>query len=190
MKESSIGRHIIPASAVAALALVLLQFGAIRLAPSALVVRIVVPATIAGVPLVLWPHRRRIGVWVMFVGLAANLAVVLANGGLMPIDRSTVVAAVGTERAANYADGAWMSGSKDVLVGVGSGRAVALGDSIVVPARGRGIVASPGDVVILAGVLVLAAEASIGWQRDERRRRRQRESAPPSGARGSATTPQ
>ncbi len=191
MKESIIGRHMIPGSAVAALALVLLQFGAIRLAPSALVVRIAVPATIAGVPLVLWPHRRRIGVWVMFVGLAANLAVMLANGGLMPIERSSVVAAVGPERAARYVDGAWMRGSKDVLVEAGGGRAVALGDSIVVPARGRGIVASPGDVVILAGVLLLAGEASIGWQRAERRRRRnEHESAPASGARGSATTPQ
>lgn len=152
--------------------------------------RIAVPATIAAVPLVLWPHRRHLGVWVIFVGMMANLAVVLANGGLMPIERPSVAAAVGADRAETYAPGAWIHGSKDVLVMAHGGRGVALGDSIVVPLGGRGIIASPGDVVILAGVLVLAAEASVAWQRGERRRGRAERDAPPSGARGRATTPQ
>ncbi|MBF6600604.1 MAG: DUF5317 family protein [Dehalococcoidia bacterium] len=173
--------------------------------------RIVVPATIAAVPVVLWPHRRHAGVWVIFVGMAANLAVVLANGGLMPIERQSVVAAAGAQRAERYAAGAWINGSKDVLVTRSTGRAVALGDSLVVGATGRGIVASPGDVVILVGLLVLAGEAAVGWRRRRNpeggaprgprlheagrtparpARPQDPQPRPASGARGSATTPQ
>jgi hypothetical protein len=152
-------------SASLALALLAAQFVAIRLVPSEAIVRIVLPATVAAVPLALWIHRRYLGVWVMFVGLAANLAVILANGGLMPIERATVVAAVGEERAAEHLSGSWLSGSKDVVVDAGDGRFVALGDSVAVRLGGGGLVASPGDMVIWAGLLVLAAETSIAWHR-------------------------
>lgn len=148
-----------------ALALVLFQYGVIRMAPSGMAVRIAVPATIAAVPLALWPYRRHAGVWMMFVGLAANLAAILANGGLMPIERHTVVEAVGEASAARYATGSWVRGSKDVLLAPGSGRLVALGDNIVIRFGRGGVVASPGDLVVWAGLAVLAAEASVAWQR-------------------------
>jgi hypothetical protein len=41
----------------------------------------------------------------VFVGVAANLAAVLAHGGLMPIERSAVVSAVGEQRTERYASG-------------------------------------------------------------------------------------
>jgi len=152
-------------SALAAFGLVAAQFGAIRFAPDEMVVRVVLPATVAGVPLALWSLRHRAGVWIMFVGLAANLAAILANGGLMPIERHTVVEAVGETRSERYAPGAWIRGSKDVLVAPGSGRLLWLGDQIVVGSLHGGFVASPGDVVVWAGVLVLAGEVSWTWQR-------------------------
>ncbi len=158
-------------SASLALSLLALQIAVIRWSPSALPVRVVLPLTIALVPLALWPHRRRIGVWVMFVGMLTNLVVILANGGLMPITRATVVDAIGTDRAAQYESGAWISGTKDVLVASGDGHAVALGDSIIVRLGKDGFAASPGDVVVWAGLLVLAAEASIAWQRRPRTER-------------------
>jgi hypothetical protein len=164
-------------SAAAALLLVGVQFAAIRFAPTAGIVRVVLPLTIAAVPVALWPHRRHLGVWVMFVGLAANLAAILANGGLMPIERSSVVDAVGETRAARYEPGAWISGSKDVLVTPGHGRAVALGDSLVVHIGRGGFVASPGDLVVWTGLILLAGEASLGWQR-----RLRGSSAPESGS--------
>jgi len=179
--------------AAAAIALVAVQFSVIRFAPSATWVRLAVPATIALVPVALWPYRGRIGTWVMFVGLAANLAAILANGGLMPIERSSVAAAIGAERASRYAPGEWIPGSKDVLVEQGEGRIVALGDSLVVRAgSGRGIVASPGDVVVLAGVMLLAAEASLDWQRSRRRQHHDERpgASPREGAQGGAATPQ
>jgi hypothetical protein len=168
------------------MALLAIQFAAIELATSDLVLRIVLPATIALAPIALWAHRRLAGVWVIFVGLAANLAAIAANGGLMPIEQSTVVEAIGVERAAAYEPGEWIPGSKDVLLSPGEGHLVALGDSIVIRAGGSGIAASPGDVVVWAGLLVLAAEASLAWQR--RTRPAAQREAILSRARGSATT--
>lgn len=156
------------ASASLALGLMALQFAVLRTSPDDLPARIVLPLTIALVPLALWPLRDHAGVWVMFVGLLANLAVILANGGLMPIERSTVIEAIGEERAAAYEAGEWIAGSKDVLVEDGDGRALALGDSIIVRVGGGGFAASPGDLVVWCGLAVLAAEASWRWQRSRR----------------------
>lgn len=170
-----------------ALALLLAQALTIRFAPSELAVRIVLPATIALVPLALWPQRRFAGVWVMFVGLAANLAAILSNGGLMPIRYDTVVHAVGEARAATYEPGAWMPRSKDVLLAPGDGRLVALGDEIIVRTGRRGFAVSAGDLVILAGMAVLVAQASWEWQR--RRAPRVEGGVPtPRAARHPATT--
>ena len=149
------------------LMLMVCQYGVVRLAPAGMAVRIVVPVTIVLVPLALRPFRHRIGIWIMFVGLAANLAAIVANGGLMPIERQTLVSAVGEARAAHYATGKWVSGSKDVLVAPGSGRLVALGDGIIIRFGGGGIVASPGDLVVWVGLAVLAAEASLALRRRE-----------------------
>jgi hypothetical protein len=179
-------------SALFAVSLVMLQAGVIRFAGSSLAVRIVLPATIAAVPVALWPHRRHIGIWVMYVGLAANLAAILANGGLMPIERSTVISAVGRERALTYQTGDWIAGSKDVLLASGGGHATALGDSIVIHMGHAGIAASPGDLVVWAGIVILAGELSWGWQR-RRSAARQPAGTPPApaladGAEGGAAT--
>jgi hypothetical protein len=163
------------------------QAATIRFAPSEVAVRIVLPVTVALVPVALWPHRGRLGVWIIFVGLVANFCAIVANGGLMPIERETVVEAIGVERAAEYEPGAWIRGSKDVLVSEGQGRLTALGDGIVIRAGSGGAAASPGDIVVFAGLLVLAGEFSLAWHRRQR----------PADARvgsvtradGSATTP-
>lgn len=159
-------------SACFAVGLATLQILVLRLSPSELSVRVILPLTIALAPVALWPHRRHIGTWMMIVGLLSNLAVILANGGLMPIEEPTVVAAVGIERAATYRPGEWIAGSKDVLVRAGSGHAIALGDSISLGTARRGVVVSPGDIVVWEGILVLVAEGSIAWQLRKRRERR------------------
>lgn len=172
-----------------ALTLMTVQFAVINAVPSELAVRIVLPATVALAPLALWPLRQYAGVSVMFVGLAANLSAIVANGGLMPIERSTVVDAIGAERAAAHASGAWIEGSKDVLVRDGDGRLTALGDGIIVRIGDGGFAASPGDIVIWSGLAVLVAEASWGWQRKSRDARSNAASRP-QRAEGSAPTPQ
>jgi hypothetical protein len=168
---TAVARHKLALSTALALWLLAAQFAAVRLSPWDAPVRVALPLTIALVPVALWPHRRHLGVWVMFVGMAANLAAILSHGGLMPIERSTVVAAVGEERAAAYAPGEWIRGSKDVLVPERKRAAVALGDSIVVRVGDGGFVASPGDVVVALGLILLAAEASLAWQRGAAGRR-------------------
>ncbi len=148
------------------------QFATIRLAPSDAALRVVLPLTIVLVPVALWPHRAHLGVWIIFVGLAANLAAIVANGGLMPIEQHTVVAAVGAEQASSYESGAWIEGSKDVLLAPGQGRLVPLGDGILIRAGGGGIAVSPGDIVVWAGLMALVAEASFAWQKRPRASRR------------------
>jgi hypothetical protein len=106
----------------------------------------------------------------------------------MPIERSTVVEAIGAARAADYETGAWIEGSKDVLVGDGEGRLTALGDGIIVRIGANGFAASPGDMVVWSGLLLLVAEASWGWQKDLRTRTPDERRARP--AEGSAPTPQ
>jgi hypothetical protein len=76
-----------------------------------------------------------------------------------------VTAAAGDERAAAYTPGQWLNGSKDVLIADGSGHAVALGDSLVVHIGKGGFVASAGDLVVGFGLVVLAVEASVAFQR-------------------------
>ena len=160
--------HRLVFSTTFALALVAVQFAALRFAQDAWIVRIALPATIALAPMALWPYRARFGTWVIFVGLAANLSAILANGGLMPIERGTVERAIGGERASRYVTGNWIEGSKDVLVEDGSGRAAALGDSIIVGIGGRGFAASPGDIVIWCGLAILGGEAAVSRQRGRR----------------------
>ncbi|MEX2245296.1 MAG: DUF5317 family protein [Dehalococcoidia bacterium] len=187
-------------SAALALGLVAIQVVTITFAPWELVVRAVLPLTIAGVPLALWPHRRHLGIWVMFVGLGANILAMVANGGLMPIERATIVQAAGEEKAARYDAGSWIAHSKDVLVKPGQGVLVPLGDSLVVPIGSNGFVASPGDAVVAAGLLLLLGEAAYGWLLVTRRpvdtsaaervlALRIRRVRPP-GAQGGASTPQ
>lgn len=178
-------------SASLALTLVVVQFAALRLIPWEPAVRFLLPATIAAAPIALWTYRRYLGTWMIFVGLAANLVAIVGNGGLMPIEHSTVVEAAGPQRAAEYEVGDWIRGSKDVVVEPDKGLLLPLGDTIVVRIGSGGFVASAGDMVVWAGLLALAAEASIAWQT---RRRGQREvEKPPSGrvapkAEGGAST--
>lgn len=155
-------------SATFAASLLVAQMAVLRFAPSEAWVRIALPLTVGLVPAALWMHRRYMGVWIMFVGFAANLAAILGNGGLMPIERATVVEAIGEQRAAQHETGRWLPGSKDVLVD-GGGHFVVLGDAIIIRLGDRGVAASAGDLVVWCGLLVLAGETSLAWQRRARR---------------------
>jgi hypothetical protein len=170
-----------------AIGLLLAQMLVLRAGGSEAAARLILPFTVGLVPLALWPHRRYLGVWVLYVGLAANLLPIVANGGLMPIERSTVVDAVGAERAEEYAIGQWIRGSKDVLV-EDNGRLLALGDQIIIRVGDAGMAASPGDVVVGAGILIIALEASLAWNRRHTAREPQITERARDRARGGAAT--
>jgi hypothetical protein len=85
-------------------------------------------------------NRRAPAAILMFVGLAMNLVVVGANGG-MPVTADAISASGG--QSFEISDGRHhLAGDADVLV--------VLGDTIPVP--GLGVVLSPGDVLLYAGV--------------------------------------
>ena len=117
---------------------------------------------------------------------------IVANGGLMPIERHTVVAAVGEERAAAYAPGTGSAAPRTSCSPPAQGHLRPLGDSVVVQIGGGGFVASPGDIVVWTGLVIFAVEVALAGRRaspsDEsaRRdpvplRRRRRAAAPRSG---------
>ncbi|MDP2671278.1 MAG: DUF5317 family protein [bacterium] len=170
-KKQAVDRELLKGcSAVAALLLLVVQFAAIRLADTDLTVRILVPLTIACAPIVLWIYRDRLGVVVMFVGLATNLSVILANGGLMPVERPVLARAINSDYALNYEAGAWAPQTKNVVVEEGEGNLTALRDQIVIKLIRGGVIASPGDIVVLSGLLLLVTEEV--WRGKKREKRR------------------
>jgi hypothetical protein len=95
----------------------------------------------------LWHRHLLRGSWLIVAGLAGNLAVVLANGGRMPVSR----AGAGAASSALVRRGVW---GQYVLAGP-STRLHWLGDWMVFPAPiGRVFreVYSPGDLVVSLGL--------------------------------------
>jgi hypothetical protein len=102
-------------------------------------------------------NRRVPAAFLMFVGLALNLVVVGLNGG-MPVSAEAIRMAGG--ESFQVADGRHhLASDEDVLV--------ALGDTIPVP--GVGVVLSPGDVVLYAGVAWFVVAVTRGRFRENRR---------------------
>lgn len=133
-------------------------------------VRIVLPATLLLCSCVLWVNRRYLASWCISVGLVANLLVVVCNGGLMPIERTTLISAVGQEQADQHSVGYWLPGSRNVLVADGKGNFLFLGDQIIItlPFGELGFVVSPGDIVVLSGFAIFWLEFSYHLVRKQR----------------------
>ena len=103
-------------------------------------------------------NRRVPAAFLMFTGLAMNLAVVIANGG-MPVSADAVAAAGG--RSLVIVDGRHhLAGSGDVIR--------TLGDTIPVP-KPFGVVVSPGDVLLYAGIGWFVVAVMRGRFRENRR---------------------
>lgn len=96
---------------------------------------------------VVWHAVRLPGLWIVALGLALNLAVVLANGARMPVEPS--LAAAGPSALATHG-----SLGQYVLAGAGT-RLAWLDDRI--PAFGA---LSAGDLVMTLGLLVTAFAAT------------------------------
>jgi hypothetical protein len=112
-------------------------------------------------------YRNRLGFWLLGIGLLLNLAVMLLNGGLMPISPETV-----SNLAPEAVPGSWQLGSrlgtgKDIVLAVDQTRLWWLSDRFFLSLPRYQAAFSIGDVLIAAGAFyVLGAWDST--QRDPR----------------------
>ena len=95
-----------------------------------------------------WPAARLVG-----VGIALNLAVMVANGNLMPVSERDAAASMASVRAADLREGWPLPGSKDVVVDPARTHLQALSDHLAfsLPYGPQRIV-SPGDVLMMVGI--------------------------------------
>jgi hypothetical protein len=109
------------------------------------------------------------GIRFVLVGLLLNLTVMLANGGLMPVE-APAVEAVGRHQVGDLQIGAHIPGSKNVLLNPQDVRLRELSDILVVPIpRPFTRAVSVGDLFVLTGVVITFGEVvrrSEAWKRE------------------------
>lgn len=103
---------------------------------------------------------RMWGMRLILVGLALNLAAMLANGGLMPVE-ANAVEAVGRHEVRDLHPGSHIAGSKNVLLPSDEIRLKGLTDILVIPLpKPFTRAVSVGDLFVLAGLTVAGAEVA------------------------------
>ena len=109
------------------------------------------------------------GMRLVLVGLLLNLTVMLANGGLMPVE-ALAVEAVGRLEVRDLQLGAHIPGSKNVLLAEEDIRLRELSDILVLPVpRPFTRAVSVGDLFVLSGVVIAFGEVvrrSEAWKRE------------------------
>lgn len=125
-------------------------------------VRVLFPLTLVSLLIFFWSWNHFLGFWIGSVGLIANLLVVVANGGLMPIDAKILEEHGEVSLLENHDSGSWLEGSKYQLVVGDDGKLLFLADSIQIPVGNRGTaVLSPGDIVLFLGTLTIIIEGFL-----------------------------
>jgi hypothetical protein len=119
--------------------------------------RIALPASLVALGVVVGANRRLPGMPLIALGLLANGAVIVANGGLMPTSAAALTEAGITQRVPldQTPVGERLPHTKDVLLSPEQTRLVWLSDTIVSPPIPRRKVFSPGDLIVAAGVVLL-----------------------------------
>ena len=101
------------------------------------------------------------GMRIVLAGLLMNLAAMLANGGLMPVE-ADAVAAVGRHDVSALEVGSPVPGTKNVLLEANDIRLRALSDRIILPVpRPMTKALSLGDIFVFSGVAVAFAEVVL-----------------------------
>jgi hypothetical protein len=104
-----------------------------------------------------WLNRHLAGMSILIFGLILNMAVMVANGGFMPINPHTAERIIGSERIASYDLGSRI-GYKDILITKNETRLEWLADRFLPPAGLPYQVAfSLGDVFIAFGAFWILA---------------------------------
>lgn len=111
----------------------------------------------------LWANRRLPGIALVGVGLLANTAVMLANGGWMPITMEALARLGAVEKVVPAGAAARVWGAKNIVLARGETRLWWLSDVFVLPAAFPAPGAfSIGDVLIAAGLFCLLQWALVG----------------------------
>ena len=104
-----------------------------------------------------WLNRHLVGMLILILGLILNMAVMVANGGFMPINPSTAERIVGTERISGFEPGSRI-GYKDILLPENETQLEILADRFLPPIGFPYQVAfSLGDVFIALGAFWILA---------------------------------
>lgn len=103
-----------------------------------------------------WQIRGLPGVWLIGAGFLANGAVILANGGSMPVTLEALTAAGKAHLLTSTAVGTFVSSSKDILLPLAETRLWFLSDIFVIPPPfPLSSVFSVGDALIALGLFWL-----------------------------------
>lgn len=124
--------------------------------------RYVLPLTTGAICVWAALNRALPGMWLVLAGAACNLAVISANGGLMPTNAAALAGAgkyESIERSRAH-PGVRLTNSKDVLLASEETLLPWLSDFIVTPPLPQRKVMSVGDLIIAAGLAYLAVQAT------------------------------
>jgi hypothetical protein len=103
-----------------------------------------------------WRNRQLLGVQIVGLGVLCNLAVILTNGGYMPITPETLVQLNPSSTLMHWASGNHYGHSKDIILLREQVRLWALSDIFVLPPPfWRPTAFSLGDLFIALGIIVL-----------------------------------
>ncbi len=105
-----------------------------------------------------WANRRLEGFWLLGLGLLLNLAVIVLNGGMMPISPETVMRLAPNAPPGSWSVGARLGLNKDLVLPEARTTLAFLSDRFILPnwfsrgSAGNAVAAfSIGDVVISLG---------------------------------------
>lgn len=116
---------------------------------------------------VAWRNRKVAGMPLIGLGLLLNLAVMVANGGYMPVTPEALQRAGLTGLALGSEPGARLSATKDILLLREQTALWVLSDIFVIPPPWPlRTIFSPGDVLLAVGVFVLFQQALRPRHRD------------------------
>jgi hypothetical protein len=102
-----------------------------------------------------WSNRRQPGFWLLGLGLGCNLAVILVNGGLMPISPETVVRLAPEATNTLWQVGERLGGGKDIVLEPSQMKLGWFSDRFFLPAWFPYSVAfSFGDILIAFGAFI------------------------------------
>jgi len=111
---------------------------------------LILPLSLGILALFVWYNRHLQGFWLLGLGLLLNLAVISANGGLMPISPETLTIVHGKQAEELIDSRAY--GSKSIVLPVEETRLEWLADRFTVPDRlPIQFAFSLGDVLLAAG---------------------------------------